>query len=1025
MTQGSEYRLAEKPCIDELQKIGYSYLKPKDHTKNRDGDNLVILKTDFIEAIKKINGIDEQTANDVYQDILRFSDNQEFTKVLRGDYSRIVAGEQTKRTIKLIDFKNTNCNLFTVTNQFYVKAQQSRKPDIVVFVNGIPLVVIEAKSPLSAKDKSGEAFEQIKQYEQDIPRLFFSNQFSIVTDGRKLLYGSTGSPSNFWGEWKDPHPKTLKDFKNDSLKMGLYALLEPSRLLDLLAHFIVFETRDGRTIKKICRYHQFRGVNKIVNRVVTGEHDRGLIWHTQGSGKSLSMVFTTLKLKAHLNLDSPNLENPNIIVLTDRVDLDDQISKTFAACGLPNPTRIDSISSLHTAIKSGTQGLTLLSTIFKFQGSKKPIEDSSNWIILVDECHRTQEKDLGACLRATFPEGKFFGFTGTPIKKSDKDTYKNFGAPDESYLDKYGIDDAVADGATVPIHYVSRAVSFNLDQKELDRAFDMTFIESTDKQLNDIKKRGVKVGELVKHSERVTEIAKDIWTHFQGFAAPDGLKAQIVAFDREAIILYKIALDKFIAKHLQKKKGLSLEEAEKIAETYSACVYSSNQEDAKPSEDKSTDELRKGLRKYYLDHDNEKLIKESFNKKGEAPYFLIVCNKLLTGFDAPIEGVMYLDNPLSEHNLLQAIARTNRVWSGGKKANGLIVDYIGVSKKLDDALSSYRSDDVKNAMRDVEELVTALKAAHNDVMAYLGEMNARDLLERSELLKLRDQIETIDRWFIFKRRVKQFVKAYEILSPDSRVLDYQADLKALVKSVVYLTPFFETKSSTDLQDVSGKIRDMLEEHLEVSGIATICKLRKITDPEFLEDFKIDEGDEKELHEAAIRKASELRKITEEKTEENQERYGQFSELVLAAIERYQKGQDTAADLLKKMEQVTSDLMKENAAHSSSGLDPKAHDIYVILKSFGEITPKLSVAKEPGNEAEAGQDEAQMSKLKKLAAEIHLIYQEASSMWQEKEQLRKELRGKVRRLAKDAGVNGWKKDLPARIEEYALKHFLEG
>ena len=215
---------------------------------------------------------------------------------------------------------------------------------------------------------------------------------------------------------------------------------------------------------------------------------------------------------------------------------------------------------------------------------------------------------------------------------------------------------------------------------------------------------------------------------------------------------------------------------------------------------------------------------------------------------------------------------------------------------------------------------------------------------------------------------------------------------------------------------------MLEEHLEVTGIATICKLRKITDPEFLDDFKIEGGDEQELQEAAIRKASELKKITEEKKEENQERYGQFSELVLQAIERYQKGQDTATDLLKKMEKVASSLMKENAAHTKSGLDPKAHDIFIILKAFSDKAPNLSLVKDPESKDGDNDNDSEFSKLQQIAADICLVYQEASSMWQDKEQLRKELRGKVRRLAKDTEINGWQKEIPTRIEEYAMKHF---
>ncbi|MFZ4126295.1 MAG: type I restriction endonuclease, partial [Rickettsiales bacterium] len=343
-----EYLLAEKPCLDELHALGWAVMPPKANEQARDGLNQVILRDTFIEAIQRINSVDEDTARAVYYDMLHVNDNQQWTKLLRGDYSRTVPGQRDKKTIRLIDFTNTNNNQFTVTSQLYVEAQKCRIPDVVLYVNGIPLVVIEAKSPISGKDKSGEAFDQIKQYERDIPRLFYSNAFNIVTDGINFIYGATGSPSDFWGTWRDPWPKREVDFTN-ALAKGLYCLCEPSRLLDLLAHFIVFETDpdSGATIKKICRYQQFRAVNKIYERLSGGKKGRkGLIWHTQGSGKSLTMVNATLKLRAHYT--SAEAANPSILVLTDRVDLDDQISKTFIACGLPNPTQVESLKDLRT-----------------------------------------------------------------------------------------------------------------------------------------------------------------------------------------------------------------------------------------------------------------------------------------------------------------------------------------------------------------------------------------------------------------------------------------------------------------------------------------------------------------------------------------------------------------------------------------------------------------------------------------------------------------------------------------------------
>ena len=413
MAQGPEWHFAERPAIERLEAMGYGVVPPAAHAGLRDGGNQVLFRPHLVSALMRINGIDEVAAQAAYVELAGIADNEAWLKVLRGDYSRKIDGFETRQTLRVIDFLAPANNLFTVTSQLRVKSEKTRRPDLVIHVNGIPLVVIEAKSPLNVKDKTGEAFEQIRQYEQDIPRLFAANAFNIVTDGALVLYGATGSPSKHYAEWRDPWPKVEADF-SDPLAKGLWCLLEPSRLLDLLAHYIVFEKTDSGTIKKICRYQQFRAVNRIVARVLEGKHRQGLIWHTQGSGKSLTMVFAALKLKTHRTVASDALTNPNILVLTDRVDLHSQISGTFLACGLPNPTTIDSIKDLHALIRSGKDGYTALSTIFKFQGSDRPVVNSANWIVMVDEAHRTQEKDLGAALRVTLPDARFFGFTGTP-----------------------------------------------------------------------------------------------------------------------------------------------------------------------------------------------------------------------------------------------------------------------------------------------------------------------------------------------------------------------------------------------------------------------------------------------------------------------------------------------------------------------------------------------------------------------------------------------------------------------------------
>ena len=938
----SEYRLAEKPALDALAALGWQVLTPAQALAMREEENRVIFKPVLIDALRTLNGISAEDAEAIYTDLSTLSDNEEWQRKLRGGYSRRLSGENRDSPIALIDFKNPSRNAFHVTSQFRVAAQRPRIPDIVLFVNGIPLVVIEAKSPLKGTATGDEAHEQIRQYERDIPRLFYPNAFNIITDGMKTEYGATGAPAQFYGPWPDAWPRNRDDFP-DALSKDLWCLCEPSRLLDLLAHFIVFEVdpERGNKIKKICRYQQFRAVNKAVQRVAAGEHRKGLIWHTQGSGKSLTMVFLALKLKTHLTLDAPTLANPNILVLTDRIDLDDQISKTFVACGLPNPVQCGSVAALREAVNRGGNGQILLSTIFKFAGSKEPIPNSANWIVLVDECHRTQEKDLGAFLQATLPDAHFYGFTGTPIKSTDKDTYARFSIAGEGYLDKYGIDDAVRDGATVPILYEGRKTDWAINEAEIDILFDRWFVDLPDDKREELKRKGLTLATIAKHPERVRLIALDIWEHFKAVCQPDGYKAQIVAVDREAVILYRAALSAVIAADLE-RGGIEAEEAHTQADAMIACVYSKSQEDNKPSENPDVAALRAGLEAFYLDDEAEKDVKKRFKARGQEPSFLIVCDKLLTGFDAPIEHVMYLDKPLKEHNLLQAIARTNRTHAftdadGGtiEKPNGRIVDYIGVTNHLDEALKSYRSEDVEHAMRDIAILRNDLKEAHARYRAQKRAMKLDGLDEKAAAYAAAKLVADghEDDWFEFQRLTRTFIKVYADLSPDPAILEFTAEVKWAAAFLRLATQAISKDESLDHRSYSGKIRDMLEQHVHATGLSTTIRLRNITDPNFADDFDTDEKSDAELQEAFVRKSAELRRVTRELVDKNPAQYGRFSERVLEIIRRFEEGQLAAADGLRDFEGLTDDIQAEQGAHAELGMDEHAFSILRIIEAI--------------------------------------------------------------------------------------------
>jgi len=1013
----SEYRLAEKPALKALDGMGYVGLSSEAALSMRQEANRVLLKPVLIEALQALNeGLGADDAEAIYADLSTLSDNEEWQRRLRGAYSRRWTGEAKDKPVTLIDFKRPERNHFHVVSQLKVEAQRTRIPDLVVFVNGIPLVVIEAKSPMKMADRAGQAFEQVKQYERDIPRLFYPNAFNIVTDGMATFYGATGSPSQLYAPWPDPWPRQAGDFADD-LSKDLWCLLEPSRLLDLLAHFIVFETDadSGKRIKKVCRYQQFRAVNKAVERVAEGTKKRGLVWHTQGSGKSLTMVFLALKLKTHLTIDAPTLQNPNILVLTDRIDLDDQISKTFVACGLPNPKQANSVGQLREAVARGGSGQILLSTIFKFQGSKEPIPNSENWIVLVDECHRTQEKDLGAFLQATLPDARYFGFTGTPIKKADKDTYARFSEPNETYLDKYGIDDAVRDGATVPILYEGRKTDWSINEAEIDILFDRWFVDVPDDKREKLKKKGVSLAVIAKHPERIRLIALDIWEHFKQVCRPDNYKAQIVAIDREAVVLYRTALRDVIAADLT-KSGMAEDEAAAKADRMIACVFSKSQEDNKPSEDPEVAALRAELEAHFLDDDGEKAAKKAFKGSGDEPSFLIVCDKLLTGFDSPNEHVMYLDKPLREHGLLQAIARTNRTYSFKRedgsvvsKPHGRIVDYIGVTQNLEDALASYRSEDVQNAMRDLDILRRDLRQTHAGFIRQKRLMGLMGMDEKAAAYAVENLVAKghEDDWFELQRLGRHFVKTYADLSPDPAILDFTTDMKWAAVFLRLAQQAITKEESLDHLSYSGKIREMLAEHVRATGLSTTVRLRNITDPEFKDDFQIDEKSEEELHEAFVRKAAELKRVTRELVDKNSAQYGRFSERVLEIIRRFEEGQLAAVDGLRDFEDLTGGIEAEASAHDDLGMDERSFAILRIIEPQASYT-----------------DDALLRDVANQIGQFYAGAQASQPSWYFMDGYKKELRREVRKLLRPlelSDLNAVRDD----IETYATHAYAAG
>jgi type I restriction enzyme, R subunit len=572
----------------------------------------------------------------------------------------------------------------------------------------------------------------------------------------------------------------------------LYGLLAPENLLDLTKNFVVFESRAGRSTRKICRYKQFVAVNKALERIRTAKtaKDRGgVIWHTQGSGKSLTMLWLALKLRR-----DPRLNNPTIVVVTDRTDLDQQIAGTFLKCGFPNPEQAKKVAHLRELL-SGPPGKTVMTTVQKFQevtgadgdGKKRVVKvahptlsTADNIFVLVDEAHRTQYKSLAANMRKALPNACFLGFTGTPIDKQDRSTLTTFGP----YIDTYTIEQAVEDEATVPIFYESRLPELRIIGHTLDQVFERVFSDRSEEERLAIQKKYATEDAIAGAPKRIEAICLDLMDHFKHFIQPNGFKAQIVACSRDAAVTYKETLERLNAPD-------------------SALVISTGHNDAERFE-------KHGLSKEQRDR-----VINDFTDAKNPLCILIVCDMLLTGFDAPIEQVMYLDSPLKEHTLLQAIARVNRKAEG--KTYGMVVDYWGVSDALQEALAVFSPSDVKGAMQPKVDELPRLQTRHASAMRFFQTLKEKNDLDACVAL-----LEPEDVRAEFDTAFKAFGESLDMLLPDPRALDYVDDLRWLGKIRGAAKARYRDQS-LDISDCGAKVRKLIEDVVVAEGIALLVK----------------------------------------------------------------------------------------------------------------------------------------------------------------------------------------------------------
>ncbi|WP_288191704.1 type I restriction endonuclease subunit R [uncultured Phyllobacterium sp.] len=844
-----------------------------------------------VAAVTRVSAVDVMEANESAYTALTYGVTAPHTE----------GGRRQDRNVRFFDFDDPYANTFEFARQVAIKgARQDIIPDIVVYVNGLPLAAIECKSP-SLADPMGEAIRQFRRYESrdefaglGAPRLFETAQISIALARDVAKYGTTLTPARQWAEWKDPYPLTLDAL---AAQLGrtptgqdilLAGLLAPANLLDLVRNFVMFETIDGRRIKKLARYQQFVAVGKAIERIRTAPNPQrrgGVIHHTQGSGKSLTMVFLATKLRR-----LHEAENPTIVIVTDRNDLDDQITGQFQRSGFANPIQAESGDALRKAL-SGGAGTTVLTTVHKFHSAvpkrSSVISKAQNVFVMVDEAHRTQYGALAARMRAGLPNACMIAFTGTPIDKKDRSTREVFG----DYLHRYLIDQAVKDGATVPIYYEMRDAQLRIDGRDLERDIRATFPELNDDEIEKLK-RGMRLQEkLAGAPVRVEAIAKDILAHYRSTIEPNGFKAQIVTISRDVAVTYVEAL-----------RQLGAPECALIMST-------SNNDSAH-------------LQAHHLSKRDRDTLMGRFKKRDDPLKILVVCDMLLTGFDAPIEQVLYLDAPLREHTLLQAIARVNRTADG--KTYGLVVDYWGDNRRISDALDMFSDEDgIASALRPLSEKVQLLESRHRAAIRLFEGIGREDDTTCVELLRPDDIRAKFELDFL------RFAEAMDMVLPDPKALEepYPSDLKRLSRIRVLARRAYH-EEPFDPKDYGAKVGEIITSHLSVTGVQQLLVKFDILDPAFrphLESLRSSDAKAAEI-EHAIRQEIHVHR------DENPTAYASLWEQLERIVNDRREARVSAASALTQLEAMVGQAVdiRSGAAGRSDGLSATASAILPFL-----------------------------------------------------------------------------------------------
>jgi type I restriction enzyme R subunit len=978
--QINEKHLSQIPALQLLISLGFEFLTPAEALRERqDRTSNVLLENILRNQLKEINRIRYKGSEYLFseenvQSAIQKLKNIKYDGLLKTNeaiYDLITLGTALEQTIEgdsksfnmnYIDWRNPGRNKFHVTVEYSVERSRSTetaRPDIVLFVNGIPFCVIECKAPQVEVEQA--VSQSIRNQNDDyIPKLFIYSQMVLALNKNSAMYATTGTAAKFWGVWKEPQMdsgerefeklaaivnqtlaedvvariSTTFDVKPEALTgnrlvteqdKSLFSLCRPERLLELAWKFTVF---DGG-IKKIARYQQYFVIKSSLNRVKhfdsTDSRKGGVIWHTQGSGKSLTMVM----LARNLALD-PEILNPRIVLVTDRDDLDKQLGNTFAACGL-EANRATSGRNLLELVAEKKSGIitTLIHKFDKAYAAKKYQDESPDIFILVDESHRTQFGSFSARMRQMFPHACYLGFTGTPLLKKEKNNFTKFGELVEPH---YSITQAVEDGAVVPLLYEGRHVEMTQNREAVDLWFERHTQGLTKEQQADLKRKYARAEMLNKADQVIYMRAFDISEHFRSNWQGTVFKAQLVAPNKASALKYNAHLNE-------------------IGIVSSEVVISppDMREGYEETDDETTDEVvkfwQKMMKRYGSEEEYTKQLINQF-KHGSEPEILIVVDKLLTGFDAPRNAVLYLCRVLREHTLLQAIARVNRLHEG--KEFGFIVDYASVLGELDKALTMYSAfegfdeSDLVGTLTSINSEVEKLPGRYSDLWDLFKTVKHSYDEEAYEVLLADDELREE-----FYSRLSEFGKTLAIALSSEKFLT-ETDEKTLIRYKADLRKFQSLKSSVklryaeaiDYRDYEPKIKKLLDTHIQANEVFQLNEPVNIFDDKMFNQVKEEQGvyqTKKTTASKADTIAHATKKVITEKMDEDPAFYEKFSKLIQQAIEDFRAKRISDLDYLNKVVDIRNKVVgkvHDDIPDTLSG-NEDAMAYFGVLKPFLE------------------------------------------------------------------------------------------